>query len=80
MPALNRIQMFFHCRACAREKPRTVSPSQYARLDIGLTPDGLQVWCTRHNREVGTFTPEQLTALLEQQPRCECCPDGKHSS
>jgi hypothetical protein len=34
----------------------------------------------RHDREVGSFTPEQLTALLEERPACECCPGGKHLS
>jgi hypothetical protein len=80
MAESKRILMFFHCRACAREKPRTVAPNAFARLEVGLTPDGLQVWCLRHDREVGSFTPEQLTALLEQRPACECCPGGKHLS
>lgn len=57
-----------------------MSAAQFARLEVGLTSDGLQIWCTRHDREVGTLTPEQLATMVEEQPPCECCPGGKHLS
>ena len=48
----NKIQMFLHCGLCLSEKPNGVSPKDYARLAVGWTKDGLQVWCNRHNVNV----------------------------
>lgn len=53
---LNRkceISSYLHCGRCLREKPKNQNPAQWARLNVGLTPDGhIQVWCERHNVNV----------------------------
>ena len=52
------IAMFLNCGLCVEEFkariPATVdeSPATYARLNVGWTKEGLQVWCVRHNCNV----------------------------
>lgn len=46
------IGAFCHCRQCIDEKPDGVSPKEWARLAIGFTAIGLQVWCDRHDCNV----------------------------
>ncbi len=78
---LERIHSYFNCRMCAGEaRAQNVAAAKYARLRVGLTREGLQVWCARHDMEVGHFTPEQLAGHVANGPRCECCPDGMHRS
>jgi hypothetical protein len=52
----NQITAFCHCHKCVEEwkegKAPNESPSSYARLDVGFTPYGLQVWCNRHECNV----------------------------
>jgi hypothetical protein len=58
------IQTYFHCRRCVSELQRVVeetgepqSPRDYARLEVGLMPNGdLRVWCRRHEMEVTTLS------------------------
>jgi hypothetical protein len=58
IPNDNQIQMFFHCGLCLTEIKKIVeregscSPRDYARLSIGFTPLGIQVWCNRHECNV----------------------------
>lgn len=73
-----RIELFVHCVNCHAKKPVNQTPSEWARLDAGLTTEGFQVWCKRCRMEVVHFTPGGLQHLLEQQPTCDCCPGGKH--
>lgn len=48
----NQIGTFLHCGLCIeqyeKEKP-DVSRRDYARVEVGFTPIGLQVWCLRHD-------------------------------
>jgi hypothetical protein len=46
------IEMYLHCRRCLGELPDGESPESWARLSVGLTPIGLQVWCVRHDINV----------------------------
>jgi len=46
------IATFFHCGLCIAELPRGVSPREFMRLEIGFTPQGIQVWCVRHDCNV----------------------------
>ncbi len=46
------IEMFLHCGQCLKEKPDDISPSTWAKLEVGWTLIGLQVWCKRHNLNV----------------------------
>lgn len=52
----NQIQMYCHCGKCVEEwragKAAGESPATYARLEVGWTPYGLQVWCNRHDCNV----------------------------
>lgn len=48
----NRIEMFFHCAQCMRERPEHLSPREWASLEVGRTPEGIQVWCKRHEVNV----------------------------
>lgn len=74
----NFIHTFLHCRHCARQKPRHLSPRQWNRTECGITPTGLQVYCLRCAMSVATFTPEQLRHFVENPPSCACCPGGVH--
>jgi len=47
IPTTNEIRQFFHCRRCADKLPVGRSPAEWARLEIGATPLGIQVWCRR---------------------------------
>ena len=48
----NHITMFMHCGMCVEEKPGSESPENWARLSVGWTKRGIQVWCVRHNCNV----------------------------
>lgn len=52
----NRIERFMHCRKCLVELPEGQSPQDYARLAVGFTNNGVQVWCNRHDEEVVHLT------------------------
>lgn len=66
IPATNGIATFFHCSRCIDEKPNGQSPQEWARLSIGFTKEGLQVWCVRHDMNVAHvhFEGQQHPALL----------------
>lgn len=43
-------ETFFHCARCLKELPESTAPSDWARQQCAITPEGwLQVWCTRHD-------------------------------
>jgi hypothetical protein len=43
------IVSFLHCRRCLEEMPRDISARDFARLEVGLTVDGIQINCVRHD-------------------------------
>jgi len=55
----NQIELFMHCAECTQELENGVAPDQsprsYARIELGVTPTGFQIWCIRHDREVAHF-------------------------
>jgi len=51
----NKIQMYMHCQLCMLEEPEDVSMRDWARLNVGMTDTGLQVWCVRHDINVGAL-------------------------
>jgi hypothetical protein len=70
-----QIVQFFHCAQCGDERPDGQSPRDWARLALGLTADRrLQVWCVRHDREVGMFRLAPQTLRLRSG--CEHLPDA----
>lgn len=42
------ITYYLHCGMCLADIPDGVSPREWAALEVGWTPRGLQVWCKRH--------------------------------
>ena len=63
----NNIENYYHCKICINELQNATStkdlsmidpklsqytPRTYARLEVGLTKQGFQVWCVRHNLNV----------------------------
>jgi hypothetical protein len=76
VPATNEIGQFFHCALCVEEIKNgtagTNSPQEYRRYDIGFTPIGLQVWCTRHNANIihidfeGQVHPANLDRIKDE--------------
>lgn len=52
IPVTKAIEAFMHCGLCLLEKPRGTSPAEWARLEVGWTPFGFQVWCRRHDCNV----------------------------
>lgn len=54
-PRQNKIVTFFHCDNCAVDKPSETSPREWGRLEIGWTPKGIQVWCTRCEMNVVAY-------------------------
>lgn len=48
----NEIKLYMHCALCLTELPSGSSPQSFGSLEAGWTPDGLQVWCKRHDVNV----------------------------
>ena len=48
----NGITADFHSAQCLQECPSYMSAAEFARLAVGQTPYGVQVWCIRHNMNV----------------------------
>jgi hypothetical protein len=52
IPNTNEIYKYLHCGLCFEEKPSHEAPRDWARLSVGITKLGLQVWCVRHDANV----------------------------
>ena len=50
--ATNEIVQFLHCGLCVKEKPANISPRDWAKLEVGWTAVGIQIWCCRHECNV----------------------------
>lgn len=52
----NEISSFAHCGLCLEEFAEgdfpDMAPRDYASLEVGFTPLGVQVWCKRHEANV----------------------------
>lgn len=63
------IRAYMHCALCLQEVQSNgdMAPRDYARLSVGLTAVGIQVWCERHQSNVlhidfeGTQHPADTT-------------------
>ena len=78
----NQITAFFHCRRCFEEQmaamsqegnPPQMSPADYARIEVGWTKRGFQVWCRRHDANIVHVDFEGIkhranTTQKEEQP------------
>lgn len=54
----NSIQAFLHCRRCLEEMPQGTSPREWACIEAGLTPKGVQIWCKRHEINIAHIQTE----------------------
>lgn len=52
IPVDKRIQTFFHCTKCLKQMPENESRETWGRFQIGMTPEGFQVWCARHQHNI----------------------------
>jgi hypothetical protein len=43
---------YLHCAQCIKERPSNISPKDWAMFSVAWTKLGIQVWCTRHERNV----------------------------
>ena len=64
-----KILSYFHCGKCLdelskeksnyaecynmEEDDHPISPQEYSELSVGATAEGIQIWCDRHDCEVG---------------------------
>jgi hypothetical protein len=44
---------------------------EYARVNVGITPHGIQVWCVRHNIEICHITPQELAEIIAEATPAE---------
>ena len=51
-PREPKITTYIHCAMCMEEVPAGESMMDYALEEIGFTPQGIQVWCRRHNANI----------------------------
>jgi len=49
---VNKINEYCQCAMCLEELPPGRQMAQWARLAVGWTTEGLQVWCLRHSATV----------------------------
>jgi hypothetical protein len=61
------IYMYIHCNKCMQERPKGQSPAKFARLNVGFTPLGFQVWCVRHNCNVNSFEIRLAQPLADNE-------------
>ena len=47
IPAKNSITAFCHCSNCLPDCPSTMSPREWASIEVGFSKLGIQVWCKR---------------------------------
>ena len=83
--SLTEIFMHFHCRECNEEYSdgkygRNKSMEELARITVGRTKTGIQVWCVRHDRNIITFDLPPDHKLMTMPLKCEICtgPDCEH--
>jgi len=46
------IKQYFHCKTCLVKKPKDKSASEWARINVGFTARGLEVWCARCEKSI----------------------------
>ena len=66
------IRRYLTCLKCHESKPVNQSMAEYARLNVGITTTGFEVWCTRHRMSVAHVSLETLEKWIEHPPGCGC--------
>ena len=59
--------MWVHCGKCMLAKPKDVTPEKWARNNVKVTRDGVQIWCTRHDLNVA-----HVQVDWGHEPKCDC--------
>lgn len=73
------IQMYFHCRKCVAAKPPDTTPRDWARTEMGVSPEGdLIVWCIRHEGLIARLSNATLSQTLRGFTSSQC--EGPHES
>ena len=77
--------MNYNCRECVEEYTdgkygRNKSMQQLARLDVGRTKTGIQVWCVRHDKKIVDIELPSDHKLMVDPVKCEICtgPECEH--
>lgn len=52
IPATESIGAYMHCSKCFPDRPDGIAPRDWAKLSVGWTELGFQVWCNRCNVNV----------------------------
>jgi hypothetical protein len=55
------------------KKPSNVSPSEYSRLEVGKTDDGLLIRCKRCDKDVSFYA---IKWAEDQICQCDKCKEG----
>lgn len=74
--AADQIDMYLHCEKCLKEIPPNTAPRDWARLNVGFTAHGIQIWCVRHDLNVDDITV-RLSKPGDKPTRLECDECGK---
>lgn len=56
----------YECPRCVKEKPNDYRSDEWSNLRVGLTDDGFQVWCLRHQVNVADVTIRNDGTLIER--------------
>ena len=79
--------MNFNCKKCQEEYMdgkygRNKSMAELARISIGVTKTGFQVWCVRHDLNIGDYDLPEDHPIMTMPKICQFCegPDCEHVS
>ncbi len=56
---------YLNCHKCLQELPPGISPKEWSRQRVAITPDGMQVWCIRHECNIDMITFKLVPNELE---------------
>lgn len=54
-PHTKEIKGYIHCKKCEESCPAGMSYQEWADVEVGFTPYGLQLWCHRHGMNIAHF-------------------------
>lgn len=77
--------MNLNCKKCMHEYMdgkygRNKSMQELARIEVGRTKTGLQIWCVRHDLNISDFDLPADNKIMQMPLKCELCtgPDCEH--
>ena len=68
------IKTFIHCGKCLDEVYEIdgTSPMNYARISVGYTETGVQLWCDRHDTLIVNI-PVPPHLMMNKSCKCDSC-------